>query len=278
MSKTESKQQYDSKIVLWGLRVLSDKLFDSYTAQDDILEIFTDKFSYQQRYKHHYTTKEFCFKYALSLLQNKRLELTSKGVLQITDEVIYTTSRQVLVHQMIEIKKMTEDNLTRINWATFPNGIVNNYWLNLHFLQHLRSDCDICGSKHKFGDINYFNRFFVTLDKKFRCYCPNCLQKTVRDFNSCISFSSEDMTVLKGLEIYDDDDEVKKYLKDISPQDFRLLGDWRMQGYRNLISRWEQLRFLGEAYNTNKKIVRIIEIYRNIADGEFQKLELVHSS
>lgn len=51
-----------------------------------------------------------------------------------------------------------------------------------------------------------------------------------------------------------------------------------MQGYRNLISRWEQLRFLGEAYNTNKKIVRIIEIYRNIADGEFQKLELVHSS
>lgn len=282
MSRIDRNQQYDDKIVLWGLRVLSNQLFDSHSTihnnQDDILEIFANKFSYLQRYNHRYTTKEFCFKYALSLLQNKRLELTPKGQLRITEEPLYITSRQELVLQMIEIKKFSEDDLTRFNWATFPNGVINNYWLNLNLLQYLNAECDICGSKHKYGDINYFNRFYVTHDKQFRCYCPNCLQKIVCEFNSGITISDEDINVLAGLEIYDNDDEIKKYLKDITPQDYRLLGDWRIHGYSNLISRWEQLRFLGEAYNTNKKIVRITGAYRNITDGEFQKLELEPSS
>lgn len=274
MSRIERNPVYDERFLLLGLRFLSDDFFGVREYVDFKID-FRRSLTNFPPFKHRFTTKEFCFKIAQSILSNKRLELTSKDQLRITEECIYRPNRQYLIQTMSEIKHFSDDYFGRDNWAFFSNGVICDYNLNLCLLNDLKSNCEDCGSPHVFGDIDHFNRFYLDSDRKIKCYCPKCLQRRIPEYNPGTKISDEDTIVLLGLEIFDNDQELRKYLIDIEPWKYRCLCNYNIHAYSNIISIWDLCKTLGVAYISNKKIAVESGVYRDRTDGGYQKLNLV---
>lgn len=273
MSRIERNPTYDERYILIGLRFLSNQIFD--IPQYYYKSLLERSLTYDQRWKHRFTTKEFCFKIAQSILTNKRLEITPKDQLRITEEALYEPSKTELIKKISTIREAPEDFFEGSNWATFSNRVIRDYNLNLCLISDLKSNCEDCGSPHIFGDIDHFNRIYLTSDRRFKCYCPICLQKRIPEFKPCTKLSEEDITVLIGLEIFDNDQEIERYLIDIEPWEYRCLCHIYIHAYSNVISIWDLCKTLGIAYNSNKKIAVDTIIYRDRTDSEHQELRLV---
>lgn len=274
MSRIEINPIYDERYILIGLRFLSNQYFD-IPQYYGFKRLFERSLTNDIRAKHRFTTKEFCFKIAQSILTNKRIELTAKDQLRITEESLYEPNRTELIKKISIIKEFPEDYLEGDNWATFSNRAIRDYNLNLCLIDDLKSICEDCGSPHIFGDIDHFNRIYFSLDRKFRCYCPKCLQKRIPEYNTGTILSDEDISVLTGLEIFDNDHELENYLIDIESWEYRCLCHTYIHAYSNVIPIWDLCKALGIAYNSNKKIAVERVIYRDRTDSEHQELRLV---
>lgn len=262
----ERETSNEERAVLFGLRALSQADLD---AMDAAMErIFWNNLIDGPRSQPHFRTREFCRMYAQCLLDNKRLELTPLG-LKFVDENLAVLDTNYLLHSILELKKTAD---LGSSFYFIAHGILNDYQQNLYLLKRVGTRCDACGSNHQSGDVTHFNRYVLTRDRKFRCYCPACLGKLLPDFDPGLRMTDANRIVLTGLDIFDSDEELGQYLVNVTPMEYRSLANPYAYYYSHTFTIWELCHLLGEASSSDKKIEVESGCIDGVADGVYTRL------